>query len=55
MAIAYHIGVDVGGTFTNLALSDAQKGRLVTHEEPSTPAAPEPLCRRFDGLLAALG
>src|SRR5260221_1312916 len=34
------IGVDVGGTFTDLVLSDAESGRTVTHDGPSTPADP---------------
>lgn len=35
-----HIGVDVGGTFTDLALSIADEGRLLLHKVPSTPEAP---------------
>jgi N-methylhydantoinase A len=34
------IGVDVGGTFTDLALVDEATGRITFHKVPSTPADP---------------
>src|SRR5260221_6835750 len=34
------IGVDVGGTFTDLVLSDAESGRTLIHKVPTTPADP---------------
>ena len=40
MSTALRIGVDVGGTFTDLVLADTQSGHLVIHKEPSTPAEP---------------
>ena len=35
------IGVDIGGTFTDLMLFDAVAGAVHVHKVPSTPAAPE--------------
>ncbi|MDQ2741752.1 MAG: hydantoinase/oxoprolinase family protein [Chloroflexota bacterium] len=35
------IGVDVGGTFTDLILYDGDTGRVSVAKEPTTPAAPE--------------
>jgi N-methylhydantoinase A len=35
------IGVDIGGTFTDLMLFDAEAGAVHVHKVPSTPAAPE--------------
>ena len=34
------IGVDVGGTFTDIMLSDDERGEVVVHKLPSTPADP---------------
>jgi N-methylhydantoinase A len=34
------IGVDVGGTFTDLVLSDTERDLTVIHEVPTTPADP---------------
>ena len=34
------IGIDVGGTFTDLVLLDEESGRLVQHKTPSTPDDP---------------
>lgn len=42
------LGVDVGGTFTDLALWDETRGRLAVLKLPSVPASPE------DGILAGL-
>jgi len=35
------VGVDIGGTFTDLMLFDAVSGQVHVHKVPSTPAAPE--------------
>ncbi|MGA0122677.1 MAG: ROK family protein [Gaiellales bacterium] len=35
------IGVDIGGTFTDLMLFDADAGSVHVHKVPSTPAAPD--------------
>lgn len=42
------IGVDIGGTFTDLVLRDEATGTVVVAKEPTTPAEPE------RGVLAAL-
>lgn len=34
------VGVDVGGTFTDLILVDEENGRVVVHKVPTTPADP---------------
>ena len=34
------LGVDVGGTFTDLILADLEKGSVTIHKTPSTPANP---------------
>ena len=34
------IGVDVGGTFTDLIYIDDEAGRVIVHKTPSTPADP---------------
>ena len=34
------IGVDVGGTFTDLVLSDTERDLTVIHKVPTTPADP---------------
>lgn len=34
------LGVDVGGTFTDLILADIATGRVTVHKTPSTPANP---------------
>lgn len=38
--MAYRVGVDVGGTFTDLMLFDEQSGRYWRHKTPSTPEDP---------------
>ena len=49
------LGVDVGGTFTDLIFYDDETGEICVGKEPTTPAAPEegvhgarlpPPCRR---------
>ena len=50
------VGVDVGGTFTDLVLSDPQRGLTLTHKVPTTPVDPSEgvmagileLCQRHD-------
>jgi N-methylhydantoinase A/oxoprolinase/acetone carboxylase beta subunit len=56
------VGVDVGGTFTDLVLSDSDRGLTLTHKVPTTPADPSAgvmtgileLCRRHDIPPAAI-
>ncbi|MGI8972956.1 MAG: hydantoinase B/oxoprolinase family protein [Gaiella sp.] len=38
--MALHVGVDTGGTFTDLVVLDDQTGQLVIGKRPSTPGAP---------------
>ena len=33
------VGVDVGGTFTDIIMTDAETGHQVVHKVPSTPEA----------------
>src|SRR5262252_4517184 len=47
--MAWRIGVDIGGTFTDVALVDEVSGRIGVAKVPSTPAD------LADGVLAALG
>jgi N-methylhydantoinase A/oxoprolinase/acetone carboxylase beta subunit len=44
------VGIDIGGTFTDLILWDDQDGRLFVHKLPSTPA--DPALAAIDGLKA---
>src|ERR1700741_4914865 len=46
--MATRIGVDVGGTFTDLIFYDEASGEVRVAKEPSTPAAPE------EGVMAAV-
>jgi N-methylhydantoinase A len=46
--MAYRLGVDVGGTFTDLALLDEGSGRLVVGKVPSVPRDPS------EGILAGI-
>ena len=46
--MANRIAVDVGGTFTDLVLSDDETGRIVIGKVPSVPAAPD------EGVLGVL-
>jgi len=39
--MAYRIGIDTGGTFTDLLAFDDASGELVVAKRPSTPAAPQ--------------
>ena len=48
LAMANRIAVDVGGTFTDLVLSDDETGRIVIGKVPSVPAAPD------EGVLGVL-
>jgi N-methylhydantoinase A len=47
--MATRLGVDVGGTFTDLIYYDDETGEIRVAKEPTTPAAPE------EGVLAAVG
>ena len=38
--MSYRVGIDVGGTFTDLVLADGSTGSLVHFKEPSTPDDP---------------
>ena len=38
--MALHVGIDTGGTFTDLVVLDDETGELVVGKRPSTPAAP---------------
>jgi N-methylhydantoinase A len=42
------VGIDIGGTFTDIVVFDEETGRVVRSKTPSTPEAPE------EGFLAAL-
>ena len=42
------LGVDVGGTFTDLILADLERKTLTVHKTPSSPANPA------DGVVAGL-
>ncbi len=45
---SYRLGIDVGGTFTDLLAFDEQGGELLRYKVPSVPLAPE------EGVLAAI-
>jgi len=47
--MATRLGVDVGGTFTDLIFYDDETGEIHVAKEPTTPAAPE------EGVLSAIG
>ena len=46
--MATRLGVDVGGTFTDLIFYDDESGEIHVGKEPTTPSAPE------EGVLAAI-
>jgi N-methylhydantoinase A len=48
--MAYRVGVDVGGTFTDLMLFDERSGRYWRHKTPSTPHDPSEAV--LDGITA---
>ncbi len=58
----YYVGVDVGGTFTDLVLFDADTGAVNIHKVPTTPDNPargvlagiDALCARFDAPREAV-
>ncbi len=47
------IGVDVGGTFTDLIYVDDEKGTVLVHKTPSTPA--DPSIATVDGITTLCG
>jgi N-methylhydantoinase A len=48
------IGVDVGGTFTDLIFSDLETGAMAIHKVPTTPEDPSNgVMKGIEGLLAA--
>ena len=47
-SMATRLGVDVGGTFTDLIFYDDETGEIRVGKEPTTPSAPE------EGVLAAI-
>ncbi len=49
--MALHVGIDTGGTFTDLVALDDETGATVVAKRPSTPAAPADAI--FDALAAA--
>ena len=38
--MALHVGIDTGGTFTDIVVLDDETGELVVGKWPSTPTAP---------------
>jgi len=48
--MAYRIGIDIGGTFTDFALFDDDRREIVTHKALTTPKAPEQAV--LDGVTA---
>ncbi|HEV8308026.1 MAG TPA: hydantoinase/oxoprolinase family protein, partial [Methylomirabilota bacterium] len=54
--MGYRLGIDVGGTFTDLALLHEESGRLVVGKVPSVPADPsEGILTGITGILADAG
>ena len=50
------IGVDVGGTFTDLIFSDLDTGAMAIHKVPTTPQDPsDGVMKGIEGLLASAG
>jgi N-methylhydantoinase A len=47
------IGVDIGGTFTDLQIFDARNGRIVAHKLPTTPE--DPSIALVEGIKTAGG
>ena len=50
--MAYMIGVDVGGTFTDFSVFDQESGELFHHKDSSTPSDPSKAI--IQGVLAVL-
>ena len=42
--MATRIGVDIGGTFTDLICYDDDSGKILVEKVPTTPASPETGC-----------
>jgi len=54
--MGYRLGIDVGGTFTDLALVDAETGRFVVEKVPSVPGDPsEGILNGIVRILAEAG
>src|SRR5687768_13503477 len=53
MQSSYRIGIDVGGTFTDLYLAEETSGTIVRHKLPSTPDNPHEAPIR--GIFEILG
>ena len=54
--MAIRIGIDTGGTFTDVVAVDEQSGEVVTTKTPSTPADPaEGFLAGIDKVLGAMG
>jgi len=53
--LRYSLGIDVGGTFTDFVLLDADDGSLVEHKTPSTPDPSEGVVAGLDELAGLLG
>jgi N-methylhydantoinase A len=49
----YRIGVDIGGTFTDFALYDAQGGRMAIHKQLTTPRDPSEAV--LEGISTLIG
>jgi N-methylhydantoinase A len=49
--VSFRVGIDIGGTFTDLFGLDEQSGELVHVKRPSTPSHPEQAV--FDVLSAS--
>ena len=41
MAENYWMGIDIGGTFTDIVLTDRQSGKMIVYKHPSSPDNPE--------------
>ena len=50
--MAYRVGVDIGGTFTDFALFDAEGGRIAVHKQLTTPR--DPSAAVLDGVARIL-
>jgi len=53
--VAVRVGIDVGGTFTDLVLFDSGSAAFAVHKVPSTPDVVEGIVGGLGGLLAKAG